>query len=143
MKSIAGIVFFLNISLISLSGQGKLLTVAEKSGFKSTSEHSSVLEFIDSLTKISENIRVESIGKTSEGRDIPLLVIGNPLPLSPESIRNDSRIVVYIQCNIHAGEVEGKEASLMFARDLLKSEAPELLRNAIILICPDSQSRRK
>jgi len=137
MKTITGVILILHISIISLFSQGNLITVAEKSGFKSTSEHRDVLEFIKSLTKMSKNIRVENIGKTSEGRDIPLLVIGNPLPSSSESIKNDSRIVVYIQCNIHAGEVEGKEASLMFARDLLKSEDPEILKNAVILICPN------
>ncbi|HUX97848.1 MAG TPA: M14 family metallopeptidase [Bacteroidales bacterium] len=137
MKTITGVILILHISIISLFSQGNLITVAEKSGFKSTSEHRDVLEFIESLTKMSKNIRVENIGKTSEGRDIPLLVIGNPLPSSSESIKNDSRIVVYIQCNIHAGEVEGKEASLMFARDLLKSEDPEILKNAVILICPN------
>ncbi len=137
MKTITAIIIILSISVISLSGQEKLLTVAESSGFKSTSEHRDVLEFIKNLTEISKNIRVESIGKTSEGRDIPLLIIGDPLPSSPESLKNDNRLKVYIQCNIHAGEVEGKEASLMFARDLLRSKDPEILKKAVILICPD------
>ena len=45
-------------------------------------------------------------------------------------------IVVYIQANIHAGEVEGKEATLMFARDLLKDKNPAVLKNIVFLICP-------
>ena len=73
---------------------------------------------------------------SAEGRDIPLLIIGNPLPDSPEDLVNDKRIVVYIQANIHAGEVEGKEASLMFARDILKEKNSPLLDNVILLICP-------
>ena len=114
-----------------------LLTIAEKSDYKSTSEHRDVIDFINNLKESSEFIRVESIGTSSEGQDIPLLVIGDPLPESPESLINDERIVIYIQGNIHAGEVEGKEASLMFARDILKSRDPELLRNVVILICPN------
>jgi hypothetical protein len=71
-----------------------------------------------------------------EGRDIPLLVLGNPLPSSPLDLKNDKRIVIYIQANIHAGEVEGKEASLMYARDILKDKNSMVLKNCVILICP-------
>jgi hypothetical protein len=45
--------------------------------------------------------------------------------------------VLYIQANIHAGEVEGKEASLMFARDLISGMKKDVLKNVIILICPN------
>jgi hypothetical protein len=136
MKNITLLTSLLFISINIGLGQNKLLTVAEKSDYKSTSEHKDVMEFIDNLRKSSEYIRVETLGKSSEGREIPLLIIGNPLPQSPGSLVNDDRIVIYIQCNIHAGEVEGKEASLMFARDVLKNKDNELFRKAIILICP-------
>jgi dipeptidyl-peptidase-4 len=68
---------------------------------------------------------------------VPLLIIGNPLPKSPEQLANDSRIVIYVQANIHAGEVEGKEALLMFARDLLSEKESELLNNIVFLMCPN------
>jgi murein tripeptide amidase MpaA len=112
------------------------LTVAEKSDFKSTSDYQDVVSFIDKLKRSSPYIRVESIGTSTEGRDIPLLIIANPLPVSPAGLVKDERIVIYVQANIHAGEVEGKEASLMFARDLLKERNPDLLKNAVVLICP-------
>ena len=124
------------MSAIAGFGQNKLLTVAEKSDFRSTSEYKDVVEFIEKLRKTSDYIRVESIATSNEGRDIPLMVIGKHLPASPESLKNDPRIVIYIQGNIHAGEVEGKEALLMFARDLLKEKDPEILKHAVILICP-------
>jgi dipeptidyl-peptidase-4 len=119
-----------------VSGQDELLTVAERSDFKSTSDYEEVMTFIRQLGKLSPYIRVETIAETVEGRELPLLIIGNPLPRSPESMKKDNRIVIYIQANIHAGEVEGKEASLMFARDLLREKNPEMLRNVVILICP-------
>jgi len=117
--------------------QGQLLTVAESSGFKSTSDYDAVMQFISQLQKSSKYVRVETIAKSTEGRDVPLLVIGKPLPENPQQLLNDKRIVVYVQANIHAGEVEGKEASLMFARDLLAEKDPELLRHAVLLICPN------
>jgi hypothetical protein len=124
------------LMLSALNIFGQLLTVAEKSDFKSTSNYNDVTVFIDQLKKTSPYIRQETIATTTEGRKVPLLIIGNPLPASPRDLINDKRIVVYIQANIHAGEVEGKEAVLMFARDLLKEKNPEILKNVVLLICP-------
>jgi len=113
------------------------LTVAESSGFESTSTEKDVNDFIRSLKKHSSIIRVETIAVSTEGRPIPLLVIADPMPKSTQNLANDKRMVLYIQANIHAGEVEGKEASLMFARDLLSRLKKEVLKNVIILICPN------
>jgi hypothetical protein len=117
-------------------GQGEAKTRAELSGFKSTSDYNDVMSFIANLKSLSKNIRVETMARSTEGRDIPLLIIGKPLPDSPEALLNDPRIVVYVQANIHAGEVEGKEATLMFARDILKEKNSPILDHVILLICP-------
>jgi murein tripeptide amidase MpaA len=127
------VMFFAGADLFS---QSDFQTVAEKSDYKSTSNYNDVLFFIDRLKKSSPYIRVENIATSVEGRDIPLLIIGNPLPKSPMDLATDNRIVVYVQANIHAGEVEGKDASLMYARDLLKDKNPELLKDVVLLICP-------
>ena len=128
--------FAVLISGNNVCSQVKLQTTAEKSDFKSTSNYSDVMAFISQLKKTSGYIRTETIARSSEGMDVPLLIIGNPLPKSPQQLINDKRIVVYIQANIHAGEVEGKEAALMFARDLLSEKNPELLQHVVLLICP-------
>jgi hypothetical protein len=127
------LLFFQN----SVTGQNNLKTVAEASNFESTSRHTEVLQFIKQLEKSSPYIRTETIATTIEGREIPLMIIANPMPKSPKDLKNDSRIVIYIQGNIHAGEVEGKEASLMFARDVLKVKNNPLLKNVVLLICPN------
>lgn len=137
MKNILFLTLILFFGINFLDAQNNLLTVAEKSGFESTSNYADVQSFITELTKISKNIKVESIAKTTEGRDVPLLIIANPLPKSPADLINDKRIVVYIQANIHAGEVEGKEASMMLARDLVNGLNAEILQNVVVLICPN------
>lgn len=121
---------------IGLFGQAEMQTVAEKSNYESTSRYEDVIAFVSHL-KASKFVRVETIARTVEGRDIPLLIVGNPLPKSPKDLVNDKRVVVYIQANIHAGEVEGKEASLMYLRDLLNDKNPEILKNVVLLVCPD------
>jgi hypothetical protein len=137
MKKILAIGIILFYTSIKTSGQPNLLTVAEKSDFKSTSNYGDVMTFIGQLKKSSKYIRVETISTSVKGRDVPLLVIGNPLPKSPAQLANDDRIVIYVQANIHAGEVEGKEAVLMFARDLLSVKNSELLKNVVFLLCPN------
>jgi hypothetical protein len=124
------------LSAFNLFGQSSFQTVAEKSDFKSTSNYNDVKVFIEQLKKSSHYIREENLAITNEGREVPLLIIGNPLPKSSEDLINDKRIVVYIQANIHAGEVEGKEATLMYLRDLLREKNPEILKNVVLLVCP-------
>ena len=137
MKKIFAIAFLFISALCQTNSQIRLLTVAEKSDFKSTSNYNDVMTFINQLKESSKFIRVETIAKSVEGKDVPLLIIGNPLPKSPEQMIKDNRIVIYIQANIHAGEVEGKEAVLMFARDLLSGINSDLMKNTVFLLCPN------
>jgi len=136
MKKALSIWLLSTITLVNISGQVKFQTVAEKSDFKSTSRYDDVKVFIEQLKKSSHYIRTEEIAVSAEGRGLPLLVIGNPLPKSTRDLINDKRIVIYIQANIHAGEVEGKEAVLMYVRDLLSKKNPEALKNIVLLVCP-------
>ena len=130
----------LALLLVSISSfpqnKKKPLTVAEASEFTATSTYADVIEFIRDLQRQSSMIRVETLCRSTEGKAVPLLIIGNPAPTSPLDLHRSGKAVVYIQANIHAGEVEGKEASLMLARDILLSESPPYLDKLVILIAP-------
>ncbi len=117
--------------------QNQPLTVAEQSNYKSTANYDQIMGLIEALDQQSDRLKVENIGQTIEGRDIPLLILADPMPDSPESLQDDPRAVIYVQANIHAGEVEGKEASLMLARDLMADSLENVFENLIILICPN------
>jgi hypothetical protein len=123
------------LSALSSTRQ-KPLTVAEASGFTATSRYSDVMNFIKELQRQSSLLRVETLCVSSEGRRVPLLVIGEPVPSSPLALSASGRAAVYIEANIHAGEVEGKEASLMLARDIVLEEKPPFLDKLVILIAP-------
>jgi hypothetical protein len=116
--------------------QDKPSTKAEATSYKATSLYSDVMGFITELQRRSLKLRVETLGISAEGRKIPLLVIGDPVPASPRELLYDDRLVVYIQANIHAGEVEGKEAALMLARDLTLAESSPYLKNIVLLVAP-------
>ncbi|HQH18247.1 MAG TPA: M14 family metallopeptidase [Bacteroidales bacterium] len=125
--------------IINLFAQSELLTIAEESNFLTTSKNEEVIGFINQLKKLTKNILVEKYITSTEGYEVPLLIIADPLPiLKDNQYVSDGRTVVYIQANIHAGEVEGKEACLMLARDILtKKKKEEILKNIILLICPN------
>lgn len=131
-------IFFLSLILfLSFSAicQETLQTTAEKTNYERTSTYDEVMLFIYELEK-SPFARLETIATSIEGRKIPLLIIGNPLPASPEDLQGDNRIVVYLQGNIHAGEIEGKEATQMLARNLLKNPESDILKNVVLLVNP-------
>ena len=131
------IFLFLSLSAFSFSHtEKKPLTVAESSNFTATSRYDDVINFIRELQQKSHLIRVETICVSPEGREVPLLIIGDPVPSSPLDLNYDDRAVIYFQANIHAGEVEGKEAAQMLARDIILSEHPPYLDKLVVLIAP-------
>jgi hypothetical protein len=112
------------------------LTTAESTSYAATSTFADVLSFIRDLQKLSPLVRVETICTSTEGRDVPLLVVGKPVPADPQALRYDKRVVVYFQANIHAGEVEGKEASLMLVRDIVLDPKLPYLDKVVLLVAP-------
>lgn len=69
------------------------------------------MAFLSALKRTDVPLTISTMARSTEGRDIPLVLLGKPGP---------DKLMVYIQANIHAGEVEGKEAALMLLRDIPK-----------------------
>jgi hypothetical protein len=128
-------VFFIINTLAT--AQTKLLTVAESSNYTKTSTHQDVLNFIAKLDQKSDHLRLETIGQTTEGKPIPMMILANPMVNSIQELKNDPRLIIYIQANIHSGEVEGKEATQALARELIKNPKSAIFKNLILLIVPD------
>jgi hypothetical protein len=74
-------------------------------------------------------------------------VLANPKISSPEEAISSGKPVLYIQGNIHSGEVEGKEIVQQIMRDILLGNKKHLLDNQIILFAPiyntDSNDKMK
>lgn len=110
-------------------------TRAERTSYLETSRYADVISFLDSLHGRSE-LAFGSIGTTNEGRAIPYVVASRPRVSTPEEARRLNRPIVYVQGNIHAGEVEGKEALLALLRDLTSAPAPNVLDSVILIAVP-------
>ena len=111
-------------------------TRAELTGYEETSHYADVTAFLDSLQALGAPLWRGSIGTTTEGRALPLVVLSRPKVTSPEEAKRLGRPVVYVQGNIHAGEVEGKEALLMLLRDLAFARGPGILDSVVLVANP-------
>lgn len=110
-------------------------TRAERTNYLETSHYADVIAFIDSL-KGRPELTFGSIGKTNEGRDIPYVIASRPRVSNPDEARRLDRPIIYVQGNIHAGEVEGKEALLAVLRDLTSSRRQNALDSVVLIAVP-------
>jgi hypothetical protein len=111
-------------------------TRAELTNYSETSRYADVVAFIDSLKRLGAPITVGSIGTTSENRPMPYVIASRPPVSTPEAARALGRPVVYVQGNIHAGEVEGKEALQAMLRDLVFEKKRNVLDSIVLVAVP-------
>ena len=114
---------------------GQLLTRPERTQFHETSRYEDVTAFLSNLAKSSPQVHLTHFGRTVEGRDLPLAVIGASAA-TPAAVRSTGKLRVYIQGNIHGGEVEGKESAQMLLRDLAQGKHAGWLKTMVLLVAP-------
>ncbi len=112
------------------------LTVAEKSGFRATARYDEVVTFIDKLEDRSPILRIGELGASTEGRSIPLLILADPPVSTPAQAADSKKLIAFAIGNIHAGEVCGKEALLMLAREIATTPDHPLLKELVIIFAP-------
>ena len=108
-------------------------TVAERSGYQATARYDEVMAFIDKLKPLAPQLRVGELGKSSEGRSIPLLILADPPVATAKEAAASGKPVAFAFGNIHAGEVCGKEALLMLAREIGTTPDHPLLKDLVIV----------
>jgi dipeptidyl aminopeptidase/acylaminoacyl peptidase len=120
---------------LAVPAQVPLQTVPELTKHERTSTSAEVREFCGRLEKLSPLVRFSGFGTSHEGQSLPLLILSDP-PVSAPSA-DSKKPVLLVVANIHAGEVDGKEAVLALARDLAVPKAHPILKDAVILIAPN------
>ncbi len=115
---------------------GAQTTRAERSQYRETSSYADVLAFLDSLRIRGAPILLDTLALSPGGRAVPLVVAARPLTKRPADAARSGKPVIYLQANIHAGEVEGKEAAQMLLRDLTLGPLAPLLDSLVLLLAP-------
>jgi hypothetical protein len=113
-------------------------TPSEKSCYRTTPRYDETIAYISRIAKAaSPQVRTESFGQTGQGRELLAVIVSKDGVFDPAAIHKANRPVIYIQNSIHAGEMDGKDASLALLRDMLisKSQAA-LLDRAVLVVVP-------
>ena len=113
----------------------KYLTRPELTNYTETSRYDEVIAYMKQMASVNPQIHLTTYGYTHEGRALPLAVIGAPGATAAQ-VKATGKTRVYIQANIHAGEVEGKEAVLWLLRSIAKGERTEWFKTTVLLINP-------
>ena len=119
----------------SSNGSG-LVTRPEATHYEETSRYKDVLDFFDALEKSSPLVRMENFGYTQEGRALPLAIISEPPAAQARDSRDSGKTIVLLLANIHAGEVEGKEAAQIISKRLVHGDLRPLLKRLTVLVVP-------
>ena len=115
----------------------QLITMAEATSYKSTSTYESVVALMKFAADKSPVIFYTTYGKTFEGREMPLAVVGTGLKdASPAAVRATGKLRVHIQGNVHAGEVEGKESAQILLREFALGQHADWLQTMVFIINP-------
>jgi hypothetical protein len=133
-------------------------TLAERTNYDETARYDETVAFCRKLAEFSPYAKYTSFGLSGEGRELPLLILSKDRRFEPErravalagASGSDSEVSsatggrrysgkprVLFQSCIHAGECEGKDASLALARDILVTGVhADLLDGLDLLIMP-------
>lgn len=112
-------------------------TRAERSNYTETSRFEDIVTFLDSLEKAAPGRMVRgTIGTTTQGRALPFVVASRPLVRTPAEAKASGKPVVYVQGNIHGGEVEGKESLQALLRELVRGTRPNALDSIVLIAVP-------
>ncbi|MCW3100232.1 MAG: putative carboxypeptidase [Chthonomonadaceae bacterium] len=112
-------------------------TTYERSGYVQTGRYAEAVDYCRKLASASPYAHLLHWGVSPEGRPLIALVMSKDRAFTPEAARKSPKPLVIINNGIHSGEIEGKDAGLMLARNILvtKTEA-SLLDHVNLLFIP-------
>ena len=87
---------------------------------------------MEAIDQASDRVHLTTFGTTNEKRSLPLAVIGAD-DATPAAVKRTGKLRVYIQGNIHGGEVEGKESAPILLRDLAAGRHDDWLQSMVFL----------
>jgi hypothetical protein len=118
MKNLILGLFLFCAVLSSSSQENQLITYYEQSGCKATPSYDETIAYCKKLDAASPFISYTTFGTSPQSRELPLLIIDADGNFDPALARKESKLVLLIQAGIHPGEIDGKDAGLMFFRDI-------------------------
>lgn len=119
----------------------------ERSHYLESGDYAEAVAFCEGLAKASRSAKVIRFGTTPEGRPMVALLVSRARAFTPEALAKSPRPLIFVNNGIHAGEIEGKDASLILMREmLLEGKHRDLFEKSDWLVVPvynvDGHERR-
>lgn len=109
----------------------------ERSGYVETGRYQEAVDFCRRLDRASEIAKVVTLGRSPQGREVIALIISKDKSFSPSASKRSRKPLLVFNNGIHSGEIEGKDADLMLAREILiTGKERSLIDNVDIAIIP-------
>ncbi len=122
------------------------VTPAERDGLETTPTFAETCAFLERLAQASPLVEIHDFGISSEGRALKLVVASRNHEGSLAPAAAGAPVRVYVECGIHPGEIDGKDAGLMLLRDIVDGEKAHLLDACdwyfVPVLNPDGHERR-
>ncbi len=123
LSGIAAIIFVFGLS-VNMNAQvpntmRDFLTDCEKSNYENTPRFEQTKAYFKKLENASQMVHNTSFGTSPLGRELSLVIVDKDGLTTPEEIRAKGRVIILVQSCIHAGEPDGKDASMIFIRDMV------------------------
>jgi len=117
--------------------QDKWVTHFEKSGGLSSPGFEETMRYFEHFTRDSHFAKMITLGFSPQGRPMRCMIVSNNREFTAPKARDSGKLIVLIQNGIHAGEIEGKDATMLLLREILITKEKEhLLKNLILLVLP-------
>lgn len=110
------------------------LTYFEKSDFSETPSYDLTVDYFLKFVFKTPYAKMFNFGITPQGRELKYLVVSKDKAFKPEQAKQTGKAIVLIQNCIHAGETEGKDASMLLLREILVTKELEHLLDNLILV---------
>ncbi len=105
-------------------------TLGFRAGRTDFPSHAEVLSFLDDLARQSSNVRVERLGLSQQGREMPLVLLADQGRFDP------SRPTVMVIDQQHGNEPAGGEAVLALAQQFASGPNAALLQKVNLVLVP-------
>ena len=135
-KQILSIVIFLILHATILPATD-FTTPAERSEYRLTATYEETVEYFQRLEKASDWVKLTQFGTSPQGRALHLVIVSSEKAFTPEAARKSGKVIALVQNSIHAGEMDGTDASMALVRDIaVTRERAALLDSVILLVIP-------
>lgn len=113
------------------------VTPSERDQLRTTPRYDETVAWLRKLVAAAPQLKMISIGKSDQGRDVWMIVASKERAFTPDALRRTNKPTILAQGGIHAGEIEGKDAGMMLLRDMtVRGTKRELLDGANFLFVP-------